>query len=497
MARSLSRCRTKARPRRRGRQRTLCGYGHRDGAPRRPVLSQIQRSEDSTADPSDVRQAYAERGSYGLRCGARAPGDRDIASAFPRGARLLLLNGYVATVPMGFLLVVVPLYLARAGLEPAFIGILFAISGLVTSGIVAVSGILADRFGRKRFLFAGTILPIASYAILAVTTDRAWLVVAATLGGVGLANGAAGALTISSYDALLAERTSGQQRTRVFATAQALWNLALATGAASAGVPELLRSLGWLGGLDSFRPAFLAAIAFAAVGAALVLPIRELHTEGARSGEGWLPRRSVGPIWTYSLAIGLLGFGLGVAVQLMPLWLNLRFGVTESDLGPWYALAQLLSITSVFVVPWLDRRFGPSRSVMGMQLASGAALALIVLAPVFMVAIGLFIARSFMTNLSWPFQQSLLMGSVLPSERASAAGIGFAVWGLTNALGPGVAGVLLGTGVLALPLLAGAVAYAGAGLVFGVGFGRLGEGHAAPRATAEAGLPAAPPEPLP
>lgn len=399
---------------------------------------------------------------------------------------------------MGFLMVVVPLYLARAGLEPAFIGLLYTISGLVTSGLVAVSGILADRFGRRRFLVAGTALPIASYLIFALTTDRAWLVVAAALGGVGLANGAAGAMTVASFDALLAERTSGAERTRVFATAQALWNLALATGAATAGVPQLLRSLG-ADDLGSYRPAFVVAIAVTLVATAAILPLRETRGAAREAREGWLPRRSIRPIATYSVAIGFLGFGLGVAVQLMPLWLNLRFGASEADLAPWYALAQLLSIASVAVVPWLDRRFGPSRSVLGMQLASGAILALIVVAPAFTAAVALFSARSFLTNISWPFQQSLLMGAVEPGERASAAGIGFAVWGFANALGPGLAGVLLGTGVLALPLLAGAVSYASAGIVFGIGFGRIraGAARAAPRAAAEAGLPVAPPEPLP
>ncbi len=318
-----------------------------------------------------------------------------------------------------------------------------------------------------------------------MTTDRSWLIVAAALGGVGLANGAAGAMTVASFDALLAERTTGEERTRVFATAQALWNLALATGAATAGVPQLLRSLG-VDEMGSYRPAFIVMIGVAVVATALILPLREARAAPHERATGWLPRASLRPIATYSLAIGLLGFGLGVAVQLMPLWLNLRFGANEADLGPWYALAQLASIASVVMVPWLDRRFGASRSVLGMQLASGALLALIVVAPVFAVAIGLFMTRSFLTNISWPFQQSLLMGAVEPRERASAAGIGFAVWGFANALGPGLAGVLLGTGVLALPLLAGAVAYSGAGLVFGIGFGRI---KRAPVLEAAASLP--------
>src|SRR5512132_3115345 len=101
----------------------------------------------------------------------------------PPGTRLLLASAFVSTVPMGYLLVVLPLYLVRAGIEPAFIGLLYPVSGLVTSFIVAC-----------------TLLPVPSYLVFAATTEPAWLIAASILGGVGLANGAAGALTISSFD---------------------------------------------------------------------------------------------------------------------------------------------------------------------------------------------------------------------------------------------------------------------------------------------------------
>ncbi|MDE3102595.1 MAG: MFS transporter [Chloroflexota bacterium] len=417
---------------------------------------------------------------------------RTLASFAPPGTRLLLLNSFLATVPMGFLMVVVPLYLARIGHEPAFIGLLFVISGLVSSLLVAFSGILADRFGRVRFLVAGTALPITSYAILALTTDPAWLVVAAGLGGVGLANGAAGAMTVASYDALLAERTDPRTRTRVFASAQALWNLALAVGAATAGIPQLLREHG-VGDVASYRPAFVAAIAIGVLATASILPLRERSHQVVRR-TGWLPRASGRAIAMYSLAIGLLGFGLGVAVQLMPLWFSERFGVGEADLAPWYAVAQLSSIASVALVPWLERRFGAGRSIMAMQLGSGVILAAMVGLPAFWLAALFYLGRSFLTNVSWPFQQSLFMSTVAPQERGAAAGIGFAVWGVTNAIGPGVAGVLIGTGVLALPLLAGAVAYGAAGIVFGLGLARI---HAARALAAVPVFTIPPPEPLP
>src|SRR5437879_10406839 len=112
----------------------------------------------------------------------------------PPGTRLLLASSFVATVPMGYLLVVLPLYLDRAGIQPAFIGLLYTVSGLVTSLIVAFSGVFADRWGRRRFLIAGTLIPVPSYLVFALTTDPAWLIAARLLGGVGRADGGPGDL---------------------------------------------------------------------------------------------------------------------------------------------------------------------------------------------------------------------------------------------------------------------------------------------------------------
>lgn len=396
---------------------------------------------------------------------------RDFA---PPGTRLLLANSFVSTVPMGYLLVVLPLYLDRAGIEPAFIGLLYTVSGLVTSLIVAFSGVFADRWGRRRFLIAGTLIPVPSYLVFATTTDPVWLIAASILGGVGLANGAAGALTISSFDAMLAEKASESQRTRVFAASQALWSLALAGGSIAAAVPTLLRTTFGVGDLESYRLPYLAMAALTVVAAALLVPLREdVSVRAARVAAGWLPRRSRPAIATYALGIGFLGFGLGIAVQLLPLWFGLRFGVDEADLGPWYAATQLLSLGTVLVIPFLERRLGGPRTVMLALFASGTCLALIVLAPVFTVAALLFVLRGFFTNLSWPFHQSLLMAATVPEERATAVGSGFAVWGFTNALGPLASGALLGAGVFVLPLLVGSLMYFCGGLAFGIGFGRL------------------------
>jgi MFS family permease len=392
----------------------------------------------------------------------------------PRGTRLLLASSFLATVPLGYLIVVLPLYLARAGIEPAVIGGFYTASGAMTALLVAFSGVFADRWGRRRFLIAGTLLPIASYLIFATTLDVPWLVFASFLGGVGLANGAAGALTISSFDALLADNTTEATRTKVFASSQALWSGALAIGSLCAVVPELLARATSLSTLDAYRPPYLAMALITLIGGLVLIPIRDdpaVHAK--RVAAGWWPKRSRQAIATYTIAIGFLGFGLGIAVQLLPLWYGLRFGVTEADLGPWYAAGQIASLGTLVAIPYLERRLGGPTTVLFALSSAAICLALIVVAPVFWIAASLHLVRSFLTNLSWPFHQSILMTATVPEERATAVGTGFAVWGTTNALGPLAGGALIGAGVFALPLLIGAVAYVLGGLVFGLGFRRL------------------------
>ena len=67
----------------------------------------------------------------------------------------------------------------------------------------------------------------------------------------------------------------------------------------------------------------------------------------------------------------------------------------------------------------------------------------------------------------------MLMTATVPEERATAVGIGFSVWGTTNALGPLAGGALIGAGVFGLPLLIGALMYVLGGLTFGIGFRRI------------------------
>jgi predicted MFS family arabinose efflux permease len=92
-----------------------------------------------------------------------------------------------------------------------------------------------------------------------------------------------------------------------------------------------------------------------------------------------------------------------------------------------------------------------------------------VLAPTYQLAGTLFIVRNFFMNIAWPIQQSYLMGTVTPEERASASAITYTVWGVGNSVGPLVAGYLLSSSSflwISAPLSIGGAIYLVSAVVF-------------------------------
>ena len=388
------------------------------------------------------------------------------SSLSPEAIRLCVATAFSA-LPIGYLMIVMPIYLNKVGINPRDIGGLYAVSSIVSAVLVFVFGLLADRFGRKPFVLVGMLLPALAYIVFLTTTDYAWLTVAAGIGGIGLAQGISGALSSAGFNALLAEKSTDANRTLVFSVGSVAWTTALMAGSLLAGLPEWLQAFG-VGVVSSYQPLFWLSLVVTLLGAVIVLPVREEHRAPAGIS-GWrrfVPHRSVIPILKMSLFLGLVGLGLGFIVELMPLWFNLSFGVGGDFLGPWYAASEALSLVSIFVVPFLTRRLGTSNALIVTQGAGALFLTLMVFAPSAVVAAVLYAVRQFLTNLAWPIQQSHLQGVVDPAERGAGNSIAFGSWGLANSVSPTFGGEWLKQGLLSLPLFASAASYALAVLVF-------------------------------
>ena len=384
------------------------------------------------------------------------------------------------SLPLGYTLVVLPIYLKQIGFSGEVIGAIVAVSSIANTIALIPFAIAADRYGRRHFAIWGFLSATLAYLLFAFTRDLPSLLLASAIGGVGFAGGFSSAVWTPAWTALLAEKTSHEKRTTAFAWAQGIWTVALTAGSAMSVLPNQLRVELQLSYLPSNEYTFLILAAFAVMSSLVVLPVPEKKREPLQLNEvasqGIFRLKSLPQISKFSLTLGLVGFASGISVQLLALWFNRMYGVNETDLGPWFAAAEITSLVVVPIIPRLTRSLGTSVSVLSTQGLSAALLGSMILAPTYQLAGFVFIVRNFFMNISWPIQQSYLMGTVTPEERASASAITSTIWGIGSSIGPVMAGYLLSGATfvsISAPLLIGAGIYLVSAIAFYLLFRRI------------------------
>jgi MFS family permease len=272
---------------------------------------------------------------------------------------------------------------------------------------------------------------------------------------------------------LLAEKAPPEKRTGVFAWSQGMWTIALTAGSAMSVVPYLLRLQFRVTFGTSYEYTFLVFAGFSIISALVLLPIGERRVKRAVSNEisskRLLHSKSGWQIAKFSVSIGLVGFASGLGIQLLSLWFNKMYGTNETVLGPWFAAAEATSLIVVPIVPRLTGNLGSPRSAFLTQGLSALILMSMIFAPTYEMAAALLIVRNFFMNMSWPIQQSYLMGTVRPEERASASAITYTVWGVGSSVSPILAGYFLtGTSFLSIsaPVSIGGAIYLASAISF-------------------------------
>ncbi|MEE9268414.1 MAG: hypothetical protein V3U70_03315 [Thermoplasmata archaeon] len=74
-------------------------------------------------------------------------------AAFNWNTTLLIFGGIIVSVPIGFLLVSLPVYLQRLPVfetETTLIGVVLTATGVTAVALMVPVGLMADRFGRRR-----------------------------------------------------------------------------------------------------------------------------------------------------------------------------------------------------------------------------------------------------------------------------------------------------------------------------------------------------------
>lgn len=365
--------------------------------------------------------------------------------------RLLFAARVLRMFAYGLLGVVLVLYLARLGFNPARIGLLLTLTLL---GDVVISLWLAahaDAWGRRKTLIAGAALMALGGMVMAASDNFLVLTIAATIGVISPSGSEVGPFQ-SIEQACLAQAVTDRDRTRCFAWYNLAGYLATAIGALTVGsVTAALGRAGWTE-LASYRAVLLA---YAGIGVLLALlsaglsPVIEATSAETTASSG--PRllglgESRGLVLRLSALFALDSFGGGFILQsFLAWWFQQRFGADEAILGLLFFGTNVLSGLSGLAAVPLARRIGLVATMVWTHLPSNLLLMLVPLMPSLRWAVGVLLARHMLSQMDVPTRQSYVNAVVQPGERSAANGVTATAKQLGTAIGPVVAGALFGS----------------------------------------------------
>ncbi len=370
----------------------------------------------------------------------------------PAEARLLLVARALRAFVDGFICILLPAYLLALGLGPLEVGVVSAATLLGSASLTLLLGAHGHRF-HHRPLLLGAALLMAVTGVLFAGLSSFWPLLLVAF--VGTLNPSSGDVSVflPLEHARLAEAAHGEARTTLFARYTLAGALFAALGSLAAGVPDLLRNLGW-SQADALRVMFLL---YALAGGLVWLLYRRIPEPALheRAAPPAALRESRGIVIRLAALFSIDAFAGGLVLNsLLALWLFQRFGLSLTAAGAFFFWAGLLSAFSQLLAPWVAKRIGLVNTMVFTHIPSSVFLILAALADSLPWALGLLLARAALSQMDVPTRSAFVMAVVTPPERTAAASFTAVPRSLAAALSPSLGGALLAAGWLAAPLVA-------------------------------------------
>ncbi len=374
---------------------------------------------------------------------------------------LVLINaaGFLRSLGVGLVGVVLGIYLFRLGLSSFTIGLVIA-AGLAGSALATIIvSFAADRVGRRRSLLVLSLFSAIGGLALALSPMPPVLLMMAFVGmlnGTGTDRSASFALDQAMVPGLAPD----SKRTWNLAWYNVLLDGGGSLGALAAGLPLFLQLRLSFSLLNSYRSVFFGYSGLCLIVAtlyAVLSPAIEVNNPlaPAKVSAGITPtnKRILAKL---TALFSLDAFGGGFLTDaLVAYWFFRRFGVAEHELGLVFFVVHILNACSHLGAAWLARRIGLVNTMVFTHLPSSLFLMAVPFAPSFKWAVLLFLCREALVEMDVPTRQSYVAALVRPSERTLASGITNLARNVFWAVGSAAAGFLMQTLTFSAPLLIG------------------------------------------
>jgi MFS family permease len=377
--------------------------------------------------------------------------------------------------------VVAPVYLVLIGFSALELGALALVVGVATAILATAIGLLSDRIGRKPFLIGVPLLAAAAAIAFTLTRSPLVLFVAAAAGSFGRGAGA-GAGMVGPYQpaeqAFVTDITPARKRNTAFGQLAAASSLGALFGAPLAILAGQGHPVG-AAATEAFRGPFLVCAALSGAAGLLALALREPPRPALADGRGrrprW-PRRSMPLLLRLWATNTVNGFAVGMFGPFITYWFFVRFGVGAGQIGLLYAVINAISVVATLSAARLAARWGLVRTVTLVRIAQALLLVPLVLAPTFLLAGAVYLARMLVARVAMPLRQSYVLAMADPHERAAVGALSNVPAQAAMSVAPLAAGYLFDEVSLSLPfVLGGLLQLASSVLFWGLFHARLPE----------------------
>jgi MFS family permease len=362
---------------------------------------------------------------------------------------------FVRSVATGMIGVLLGIYLSELNFGAGAIGVIVGV-GLGGAALATLLATLyADDAGHRRTLLLISLASFAGAVLLTFGTHPLVLGLAALVGMVnGMGRDRGAALVVEQ--AALPATASDRERTMVFAKYNVLQDIGHALGSLLAALPSLLQQNGIVG-VGAFR---ISIAIYAVLSLLPLLAYWRLSSKVETSSVGRgvsVSAESRSILWKISSLFALDSLAGGfLTTALLSFFFHARFGVGVDAIGLLFFAARVANAGSHLAAAWLARRIGLVNTMVFTHIPSSLLLATVPFMPTFAIAAALFLLREGLVEMDVPTRQSYVMAVVRPQERAFASGVTHLVRLGGWAIAPGLAGLLMTGGSLAVPLLVGA-----------------------------------------
>ncbi len=377
--------------------------------------------------------------------------------------KFFLISRATRSISLIFVTLSLPLYLFALHYQLISIGIIYLVIMAFNGGLSLILGAIGDRIGYKKSLIIGEVFPFIALILLALSTNFFIIATAAVLGGIaGVAGGMRG--TFSPGSTALIVSNWKEEKERVNKLAKTVY-----VGSSFAMVGSLLLYMrgffiSSIGAIMSFRILFGFSAVLVLISLISLLFIKEVKRPKK------LHRVMQKESFSYSLRVisanVLNGFGLGIAMPLLPLWFALRFGATDSIISIVYTISYAATAAAGYLASKkiYSSKFSTLFTASYTRILQGVMLILIAFSPLYFISAAFFTVRSFIAGFGSASRSAVNMSGISSQDYGTAS----SVMGLANRFSQtstGLSGYLMDVS-LPFPVFIGGVIQTVGGFVY-------------------------------